>query len=464
MRLSGDVPTAEEFAALTSRPSKAETEALKALHESEAFRESGARCGTLEMSARPQPRSTSDCSFTRTIISSDYNALESDHYVIPVVFHVIHKSDDTGLLTQQQIENQMAVLNEDFAGYTGNYVKNGTLFTDGQGERTSIQFELVEIKYWENDEWFTDAGANAPSEFKSTIISNANYNTTQYLNVYTNDAGGALGYATLPAGAAGSASDGVVMDYGTIGGRDNGYGNYNQGRTLVHEVGHYLGLEHTFYPNGSCDLPNDYTHGDLIADTPAQQDPDGGSAPSSSCGSPSAIENFMNYSIDDAMFTFSEEQTNRMICSLQNYRSAAYELVSDGPTAVTVTATGTTSPIVVPDLVAGATYQCSVAAVAGTQESASSSSGTIMAGDRDGDGVLDYDDAFPNDPTETTDTDGEGLGDNLEGTLGTDINNPDTDGDGYTDYEEYVDGTDPLDDGDPGSGGLPIWLLYQATQ
>ena len=466
VRLSGDVPTAEEFAALTSRPSKAETEALKALHESEAFHESGARCGTLEMSARPQPRSTSDCSFTRTIISSDYNAFESAHYVIPVVFHVIHKSDGTGLLTPQQIENQMAVLNEDFAGYTGNYVKSGTLFTDGQGERTSIQFELVEIKYWPNNEWFTDAGANAPSEFKSTIIGYPSYNTTEYLNVYTNDAGGnnALGYATLPAGSAGSVYDGIVMNYETIDGRDNGYGNYNQGRTLVHEVGHYLGLEHTFLPHGSCGLPNDYTHGDLIADTPAQQNYDLGSAPSSDCGSPSAIENFMNYSIDDAMFTFSEEQTNRMICSLQNYRSAAYELVSDGPTAVTVTATGTTSPIVVPDLVAGATYQCSVAAVAGTQESASSSSGTIMAGDRDGDGVLDYDDAFPNDPTETTDTDGEGLGDNLEGTLGTDPENPDTDGDGYTDYEEYVDGTDPLDDGDPGSGGLPIWLLYQATQ
>ena len=125
--------------------------------------------------------------------------------------------------------------------------------------------------------------------------------------------------------------------------------------------------------------------------------------------------------------------------------------------------TGTSSPITVNGLTAGTLYRCSVAAFAGP---ASSSSGvlTILAGDRDGDGVLDYDDAFPNDPTETTDTDGEGLGDNLEGTLGTDINNPDTDGDGYTDYEEYVDGTDPLDDGDPGSGGLPVWLLIQAIQ
>jgi len=471
VRLTGDVPTEAEFAALASSPSKAETDALRALHESEAFRASGGRCGTPPISARAQPRSTSDCSFAGTTINSSYNALVGSDYVVPVVFHVIHKSDNTGLLTPQQIENQMAVLNEDFAGFTGDYVKNGSIISGGQGVSTSIRFDLVEIKYWEDNEWFTDAGANAPSEFKSTIINNPAYNTTEYLNVYTNDAGAslgpdfaALGYATLPAGSAGGVSDGIVMLHSTIGGRDNGYGNYNQGRTLVHEVGHYLGLEHTFYPNGYCDLPNDYTHGDLIADTPAQQNPDFDSAPSSDCGSPSAIENFMNYSIDDAMFTFSEEQTNRMICSLQNYRSTAYEIVSDGPTAVTVTATGANSPIVVPDLLAGTTYQCSVAAVAGSQESASSSSGTIMAGDADGDGVLDYDDAFPNDPTETTDTDGEGLGDNLEGTLGTDPENPDTDGDGYTDYEEYVDGTDPLDDGDPGSGGLPIWLLYQATQ
>ena len=128
-----------------------------------------------------------------------------------------------------------------------------------------------------------------------------------------------------------------------------------------------------------------------------------------------------------------------------------------------VSETGTTSPITVNGLAAGTTYSCSVTAFAGT---ASTSSGviTLLAGDSDGDGVIDFDDAFPSDPTETTDTDGEGLGDNLEGTLNTDPENPDTDGDGYTDYEEYVDGTDPLDDGDPGSGGLPIWLLYEATQ
>jgi len=62
------------------------------------------------------------------------------------------------------------------------------------------------------------------------------------------------------------------------------------------------------------------------------------------------------------------------------------------------------------------------------------------------------------------DSDADGLSDSEEVELGTDPNNVDSDGDGATDYEEVNDGTDPLDYGDPGQTGLPIWLLYQATQ
>ena len=182
------------------------------------------------------------------------------------------------------------------------------------------------------------------------------------MNIYTNDAGGGgvLGYASLAANAStGSSSDGVVMLHNTIGGRDNGYGNFDEGRTLVHEVGHYLGLEHTFLPSGSCDLPNDYTHGDLIADTPAQLSPDFGTSSSSNCGAASAIENFMNYSNDSAMYTFTAEQTNRMICSLMSYRSNAYSVTGVGST---VTATGSSSPISVTGLTNNNSYSCAVTA------------------------------------------------------------------------------------------------------
>ena len=57
--------------------------------------------------------------------------------------------------------------------------------------------------------------------------------------------------------------------------------------------------------------------------------------------------------------------------------------------------------------------------------------------DSDEDGVIDPEDAFPNDPIETEDTDGDGIGDNADS---------DDDGDGYTDDDEVLAGSDPKDD------------------
>ena len=340
---------------------------LAAYHQSAEFQRGGARCATDASMASQRGSSTTlntmsnraaDCSFTNTTIDSDYAPVDGQALIIPVYFHVIYKADGTGYVSEARVQAQIAVLNEDFAGFSGN------------GYLTSIQFELVDINYVQNDGWYTDAGPNMTSEFKSSLA----VDPTRYMNIYTNDAGGTgtLGYASLAAsGSTGSSSDGIVMLHDTIGGRNNGFDVYDEGRTLVHEVGHYLGLEHTFMPQGSCDLPNDYTHGDLIADTPAQLSPDFGTSSSSSCGAPSAIENFMNYSDDDAMYTFTAEQANRMICSLMSYRSNAYSVSGIGGT---VTATGSSSPITVAGLTNNNSYSCTV-----TANNADGSSGASAA-------------------------------------------------------------------------------------
>lgn len=82
---------------------------------------------------------------------------------------------------------------------------------------------------------------------------------TNVLNVYTAGLSeGLLGYSTLTWEHAGDSLDGVVLLYSTLPGA--GTGDYSQGDTLTHEVGHWMGLWHTF--QDGCSDPNDY-----VADT-----------------------------------------------------------------------------------------------------------------------------------------------------------------------------------------------------
>ena len=105
--------------------------------------------------------------------------------------------------------------------------------------------------------------------------------------------------------------------------------------------------------------------------------------------------------------------------------------------------------------------------------------GDVCDEDLDGDGVDDIEDVFPDNPDEAFDTDNDGIGNNAdtdddndglldleESQLGTDPLSRDSDGDGWTDLEEVEEGSDPLSrESEPElATGLPIWLLYVATQ
>ena len=94
--------------------------------------------------------------------------------VIPVYFHVIHKADGTGVVSRERIDDQMAVLNEDFGG---------TSFNGASGYNTTIQFELVAVDYVENDEWYAATTEN--TEFKSALAQSPD----RYLNIYTQSDG-----------------------------------------------------------------------------------------------------------------------------------------------------------------------------------------------------------------------------------------------------------------------------------
>ncbi|HLU68036.1 MAG TPA: pre-peptidase C-terminal domain-containing protein [Kofleriaceae bacterium] len=294
-------------------------------HLSSEFQQDGRRCASEALPiAALDP---SDCSMSMTAIKGEYEP--GAVLVIPVVFHVIQRSDGTGYIPEDLLHSQIDVLNEDFQALAGT--------AGGGGSPGAIRFQLATvdpagnpttgIEYHTNDDWFTDPGPGAANSMKNALA----WDTTRYFNIYTNDASGALGYATFPSQSAGSVQDGVVLLWTSVG-RDAPQGGiYDQGRTGTHEVGHYLGLFHTFQ-SGCGSSSNPYGTGDLIADTVAHSGPDYEcQAASSSCGGGlRPIENYMNYTPDACMTRFTEEQVNRMRGSLMNYRQDLYTVSGGG--------------------------------------------------------------------------------------------------------------------------------------
>jgi Pregnancy-associated plasma protein-A len=227
---------------------------------------------------------------------------------VPVHVHVITRDDGSGAPARGRLREQLAVLNSAYAGKTS-----------GATAATIFRFKIKSIDYTANTDWYDwSLGGDTDDVEAKTALHRGGPGE---LNLYIAGLEDTLGYATFPYDNAG-ALDGVVIYSETLPG--GGQDLYNLGDRLVHEVGHWLGLFHTF-ENG-CLRP-----GDGVLDTPYQHDGDNiisCNESEDSCPAPGRdpVHNFMSYGDDLCMDRFSRGQSVRMLLAWFVFRGTSPRL------------------------------------------------------------------------------------------------------------------------------------------
>lgn len=257
---------------------------------------------------------------------------------LPVVFHIIHSGEAEGAgtnISQALIQQQILQLNKDFANLSNSPY--------GVAANSEIQFALAQRDPMGNtlaqpgidrmayaSKGFTappyTVGASGAGDYLSSVIKPATYwDPSRYINIWVlRMEDGILGIATFPAGSGlpdmvyseSNQTAGIAVGPETIGSifLPSSCSSYTKGKTLTHEMGHFFGLRHIW---GDANCGNDY-----CGDTPVHQQDNAG-VPShpkaNSCGTADEMfENYMDYSDDVILNTFTADQVARMQAVLAN--------------------------------------------------------------------------------------------------------------------------------------------------
>jgi len=211
-------------------------------------------------------------------------------YIVDTYWHAVENGSN--VVTDETINESIRLLNRALAPH--------------------FEINLLGIeRYNELSLWNLIRGSPQEEQLKSNRIGDC-----ITLNIYTTKLAldSLLGYSALPV-LCGSQTpnDGVVISYDTLPGGDRV--PYNEGDTLIHEVGHWFNLIHTF--EGGCE------GSDQVEDTPQAAVANTGCPVGiNSCPNtpPDAINNFMDYTDDSCMDTFTDGQFERMKFAYENYR------------------------------------------------------------------------------------------------------------------------------------------------
>ncbi|MEM6397326.1 MAG: M43 family zinc metalloprotease [Bacteroidota bacterium] len=252
-------------------------------------------------------------------------------YTLPIVFHILHNNGPENI-SDERVQTSLDQLNASMA--------NVGYYDQGTGVNTQIQFCLAQ-RSPENEpsngitRTVTELTEVQADSEDLALKDLARWTPTEYVNVYVvreicglGFGCGVAGYAYLP-GAHGGPLDGIVIEARWMG-EDEA-----DNSVLTHEVGHYLGLRHTF--QGGCTNNDCLVDGDQVCDTP----PDNSTTPVPCDGSVNTCTtdtdsgfatdqndmfiNYMDYGFFNCYSAFSQGQSDRMSFFIENTRFSLLE-------------------------------------------------------------------------------------------------------------------------------------------
>lgn len=249
-------------------------------------------------------------------------------YTIPVVVHIV--MSNPGTITDAQVQSQLDVLNEDYAGLNADSTRIPAAFKPFYG-KSNLRFCLAKrdtkgdasngiVRVTSSTT--SVPGLSDPVKFTCNGGSDA-WDPTKYLNIWVCVMpSGFLGYsffASDPLSAVPLPERGFVNSFRSFGRGGTAQAPFNLGRTATHEIGHFFDLNHIWGPN-NCDGTQNCTDDDGIADTRTQFKCTFGAPPADSVITDACTTtapgimwmNYMDYVDDRAMVMYTPQQYNRM--------------------------------------------------------------------------------------------------------------------------------------------------------